>query len=190
MSNTGEHSDLSPKLRFSTLFLVGMPGAGKSTVGPVLGDRLGWSFQDTDLWIEKTSGKSAQQWIQLNGEPELRRRELQAIQELTLQPRQVIALGGGAFAEKQVQDWVIPRGIVVYLQAQSDTLVDRLKGQLKNRPLVSTAHGEIDFEALHRLLEARRVHYEKADFWVDTDSGTPSEIAQLIHQRIWLGEDL
>ena len=113
--------DIFPEFLPGTVWLVGMMGAGKSTVGPALARRLARRFVDTDLEIEHAAGRSVAEIFADDGEDAFRARERTAI--ATWAGREVVAaLGGGAPAQPGVRDRLERSGVVVYLRAATETL--------------------------------------------------------------------
>src|ERR1043166_8901466 len=102
MNSRASVHECAPKTQ--ALFLVGFMGAGKSSVGELLGQRLGWPFEDLDIRIQQRDGRSIEQIFAESGEPYFRRVEhmvlCEVVEELGTAPK-VIALGGGAFAQPE-----------------------------------------------------------------------------------------
>ena len=119
--------------------LVGLPGTGKTTLGRRLADRLGWELCDTDAEIERGTGRSPAQIIDLDGEDAFRRIELATVTELLERPRAVvIACGGGLFGEPATRRRLLEAAWVVALDAPDSTLLERL-GSASDRPLLVTS---------------------------------------------------
>jgi shikimate kinase len=150
-----------------------MMGSGKSTVGPLLAERLGRPFLDTDAAVEAAAGMSVPQIFAEEGEARFRARERAAIEAASGQGA-VVALGGGAVAQPGVLELLRQSGTLVYLRAGVETLLARV-GRGVGRPLLEAADDPA--AALESLLEARRARYESADFVVDTDGRSPDEVA-------------
>lgn len=121
------------------VFLVGMMGCGKSTVGKRLAATLGREFIDADKELESRLGVPIPTIFELEGEEGFRRREAQLIDELTQRPGLVLATGGGAVLREENRRALHERGIVVYLRAQLPELWLRLRHD-KQRPLLRTAN--------------------------------------------------
>lgn len=164
------------------MWLVGMMGAGKSTVGPALAARLGRPFVDTDAEIEREAGASVSAIFGREGEAEFRRRERLAI-DAAGQGVAVVALGGGAVAQPGALEQLSEQGVLVYLKASPRVLLARL-GDCRNRPLLAELAPAEREQGLKTLLEARRGAYEAADLVVETDGRDPAEIATQI--ATWL----
>jgi shikimate kinase len=147
------------------LFLIGLMGSGKSTVGRSLAKKLHKQFIDTDEAIEQKSGVSIQVIFDIEGEEGFRQRETQMLDELTHQRGIVIATGGGAVIKPENRKILRERGYVIYLQASADDLYQRIHKDT-SRPLLKTANPR---ETLRRLLAERAAFYEEtADYVCNT----------------------
>lgn len=166
----------------STLWLVGMMGAGKSTVGAVLARRLARPFVDTDAEIEREAGRSIAALFAGEGEAGFRRRERRAIGELCGREA-VVALGGGAIAQPGMEQRLARAGTVVYLRARPETLLGRL-GDCRDRPLLRDASPAARLDRLRALLRERAAAYESAAIVVDTDELGPELLAERIERAL------
>ncbi len=146
------------------LYLVGFMGSGKTTVGPMLADELGWSFLDIDVEIVADQQMSIPAIFEQRGEPEFRRIESELIlNRVRLVQRgrpMVIALGGGAFTQKNNFELIEENGVTVWLDCPFEVVRARI-GADPNRPLAR------DPQAMAELFELRREAYRLADFRVD-----------------------
>jgi shikimate kinase len=162
----------------SNIFLVGLMGAGKTTVGRTLAHRLGRPFHDTDQEIERRTGVKVSVIFEIEGEPGFRVREIQALTELTARDNIVLATGGGAVLAPENRALLKERGLVVYLHAQPRDLWQRTR-QDKNRPLLQ---GVDPLLRLQELYGQRDPFYrEVADVVIDT--GRPS-VGALVGQLL------
>jgi shikimate kinase len=116
------------------VFLCGLPGAGKSTIAPLLGRALGLPVVDADATIERAAGRSVQRIFAEDGEPAFRAREAAAVAELARGPRSVIALGGGAVMTRAVRHAVRRSGSLIWLRAPQPLCVERAGS---GRPLLA-----------------------------------------------------
>lgn len=157
------------------LWLVGMMGSGKSEVGPLIAERLGLGFTDTDAAIEAAHGRSvARLWEEL-GEAGFRELEAAEISRLAAPGGRVIATGGGAVLRPANSDAMRRSGPVVWLDAPAEALVERL-GSGEGRPLLREGPAR-----LAAILEDRRGAYARAAHHrVDTKGMTPSQVAALV----------
>ena len=151
--------------------LVGLPGAGKSTVGKVLAKRLGLPFIDTDREIEAAAGLSVAEIFERFGEPHFRESERQAMARLVEGPPRVIATGGGAFIDDETRALILERCTAVWLDVAIDTLVQRASRR-DHRPLLN---GKDCRTTLQTLAEARNPVYAKAHLTVRS-----SDVAEIV----------
>ncbi|MGQ0656354.1 MAG: shikimate kinase [Betaproteobacteria bacterium] len=164
----------------ANLYLVGMIGAGKTTVGRLLARRLKLDFLDSDHEIEARCGVKIPLVFEIEGEAGFRAREAQAIAELTALSGVVLATGGGAVLLDENRRLLAQRGVVIYLRASPDDLYQRVR-QDRNRPLLATA------DPLGRLRElyAQRdpLYCAVADVTVETGAqGVQSLARQLLRK--------
>jgi shikimate kinase len=164
------------------VWLVGMMGAGKSTVGPALAQRLGRAFVDSDAEIERRAGRRIAEIFASEGEGGFREHERAAIDSLSGSDS-VVALGGGAIAERGAAERLRRAGVVVYLNARPDTLLGRL-GDCATRPLLSDVAPERRLEKLREILRARRGAYESARVVVDTDGRSAAEVVETVLKAV------
>jgi shikimate kinase len=153
----------------SNIFLVGLMGAGKSTIGRHLAKSLGLEFVDSDHEIERRTGASIPLIFDVEGEAGFRQREKKVIDELSRRSGIVLATGGGVVLDADNRTRLRERGQVVYLYATVEQLLARTAKD-RNRPLLQTADPRT---RLQELLELRDALYrEVADVVVDTGSRT------------------
>jgi shikimate kinase len=147
------------------IFLVGMMGAGKTTVARLLAGRLNRPFIDSDQELEARCGVKVPVIFEIEGEEGFRAREAAVLDELTARSGIVLATGGGAVLRQENRERLGARGVVVYLRAQPRDLHMRTRHD-KNRPLLATADPQ---KRLEELYEQRDPLYrEVADLVVDT----------------------
>lgn len=159
------------------IFLVGLMGAGKSTVGRLLAKALDKTFYDSDHEIERRTGVNIPLIFELEGEAGFRKREAQAIAELANIQNVVLATGGGAVLMPENRQVLASHGTVIYLRANVDELWHRTRGD-RNRPLLQTENPR---ERLHSLYAQRDPLYrEIADFVIDTGGQPVSAIVSQI----------
>ena len=156
----------SPRLD-RPLVLVGMMGAGKTTVGRRLAPRLGLPFFDADSEIEKAAGMSVADLFERHGEESFRRGEAQVIARLLSGPPHVLATGGGAVLDAETRDLIRRRAISVWLRADIETIYRRATRR-PTRPLLRNDDPQ---GTLARLLAAREALYAEADIVIDTQPG-------------------
>jgi len=145
-----------------SIVLVGMMGAGKSSIGRRLAARLGIPFSDADAEIEEAAGMSIADIFEAHGEPSFRSGEARVIARLLEHGPQVLATGGGAFINPQTRAKIHEKGISVWLKADIDVLSRRLRRR-SDRPLLKTADPTM---TLTNLLAARNPIYGEANIVV------------------------
>ena len=164
------------------IFLVGPMGAGKSTIGRELADRLHLEFFDSDQEIERRTGSDIAWVFDLEGEEGFRLREESVIEDLTEKQGIVLATGGGSVISPQVRNRLSARGIVVYLETTIDKQVARTQRDRK-RPLLQTE--EEPRTVLENLAVERNPLYEEiADVIVQTDDQSAKVVAHKIVERL------
>ncbi len=161
----------------ANLFLVGPMGAGKSTIGRMLADELGLDFRDSDKVIEERTGADIPWIFDVEGEEGFRDRESAVIRELAETSGAVIATGGGVVLRPENRSVMRQFGIVCYLTAGVDQLVERTAKD-KRRPLLQVADPKA--RILDLLAQRDPLYRECADFIVNTDRRSPKAVAQHI----------
>ncbi|WP_127568776.1 shikimate kinase [Glycocaulis alkaliphilus] len=157
--------------------LVGLMGVGKTTIGRRLADRLGWAFRDSDHEVEEAAGRSVSEIFADFGEAAFRDGERRVIARLMDETGQaVIALGGGAFINTQTRALLKGRSLSVWLQADIDTLMERVSRR-DTRPLLQT---EDPRAVMERLLAERAPVYAEADIHVRSPDTTHDGAVQAI----------
>lgn len=150
----------------SHLVLVGLPGAGKTSVGKPLAEALGCPFVDVDAEIERREGKTVREIFAELGEPHFRKREREITKNLRDKPPAVVAPGGGWVADPANIALLKPPARLVYLKVRPSVALARLGKLRGTRPLLSRPD---PLAEITRLFEERRAAYESADMAVDTE---------------------
>ena len=148
------------------LILVGLPGAGKSTVGAMLAEQLGRSFLDFDAEITRREGMSVAEIFGQKGEGAFREMEHDLTREVQLMGNMVLSPGGGWVGRPDNVALLRPPGLLIYLKVSPATAVRRMAGSTSARPLLQRPDPKGEAE---RLLVARKAAYEAADMVVDTE---------------------
>jgi shikimate kinase len=163
------------------IFLVGLMGAGKTTVGKILSKRYHKTFHDSDHEIETRCGVKIPVIFEIEGEAGFRKREELAITELTALSNVVLATGGGAILSTTNRELLKSRGIVIYLRGSPEHLFERTRHD-RNRPLLQTSH---PLAKLRELYQQRDPLYrEVADIVVDTGRQSVAGMARVIYERL------
>jgi shikimate kinase len=159
------------------LILVGLPGAGKSTVGSVLARELGRSFLDFDAEIARRVGMSIAEIFATKGEPTFRQLEHGLTEELKDLGGMVLAPGGGWVARPDTVAIIRPPSRMVYLRIRPRTAINRMGRSVAGRPLLSRPNPVAELE---RRVGERRTAYESADYVVDVERVAISEVVRRI----------
>lgn len=158
------------------IFLIGLAGSGKSSIGKYIADELGLTFYDSDQVVEDRTGADIPWIFDLEGEEGFRTREAKVIEELTQEQGIVLATGGGAILRAENRRHLGGRGIVVYLQASIEQLIQRTN-KSQNRPLL-VKDPRVAYEKMLQIREP--LYQELADVTVDTDSFSAVSIGNKI----------
>jgi shikimate kinase len=170
-----------PSVSGPRLFLVGMMGAGKSTVGRLLARRCGLEFVDCDRELEARSGVPVATIFEVEGEDGFRRREAALIDELTQRGGLVLATGGGAVLAEENRRHLRSRGLVIYLRASLEEIVRRTQKD-RGRPLLQTADRRGRIAQL--LAEREPLYEEVAHVAVQSSAGNPNRlVARLLEDE-------
>jgi shikimate kinase len=169
-------TELPPEIR--RIVLTGFMGAGKSTIGALLAQKLGWNFLDSDTVIETNAGMTVAQIFDRHGEADFRLREAQAIRDHSQSECLVLALGGGALESDATRAALaqLECTCTVFLDAPLETMVARCLAQpgAAERPVLA------DRERLAIRLAERLPHYRKAHLTLSTSGLTPHAVAEKI----------
>lgn len=159
------------------IVLVGLPGAGKSTVGALLAKRLTRTYLDFDLEIERREGMPISQIFGERGEAGFRQLERKLTEELKELGNMVLAPGGGWIADPGVVALIRPPALMAYLRVRPETALQRLGGSSGGRPLLNRPDplGE-----LNKLFEARHTLYQAADLEIGTELLKPEQVTDQI----------
>jgi shikimate kinase len=168
---------LNDAARLTRILLIGMMGAGKSTVGRLLAERLGWPYVDSDEQVEIRTGMTVPEIFAARGEPAFRAEEAAALEEATTSDGPlVVSVAGGAVLDAGNRARIRDSGLVVWLRAPVNILAARV-GSGAGRPLL----GDDPLASLTRLYRERAPLYQAlADVTIDVDQGTPQEVADRV----------
>jgi shikimate kinase len=152
-----------------TVALVGLMGAGKSSIGRRLAQRLKLPFIDADAEIEAAAGATIEEIFERHGEGAFRDGERRVIARLLEGPAQVLATGGGAFMDPATRALLRDRAVTIWLRAELDLMLARV-ARRSNRPLLKAGDPRA---VLERLMAQRYPVYAEADITVDSLDGPP-----------------
>lgn len=167
--------------RCGNIYLVGMMGAGKTTVGRHLAKRFGRRFVDADHEIEARTGVRIPTIFEIEGEAGFRRREAQAIADLAKEGGLVLATGGGAVLDPANRAVLAASGLVIYLNASPALLYERTRHD-RNRPLLRVANPQAKIKELHAARDP--LYREVAHIVVDAAPGGVTALVSKIETEI------
>lgn len=159
------------------IFLVGFMGCGKSSVGQALARELAYQFVDLDGEIERRRGLTVAEIFETDGEPAFRRLEASALRDTADMRDVVVATGGGTLTRWENRDFIQRHGVMVWLDAPLDVLLERCRSGAR-RPLLGSP------DRMAGLLEERLPGYRAARWRVETAGRTPDAIAREIAGRL------
>ena len=162
------------------LWLLGLSGSGKSTVGPRLAQALGLPWVDTDEEIARNSGKSIPEIFAQEGEESFREKESAILAKAAAGPASVISCGGGIVLREANRQAMASTGLRIYLQADPSTLARRIRSS-QNRPLLS---GKSPEETLAAQLTQRAPGYEESEIRIEVARLKPGEVVAAIRQKL------
>lgn len=172
---------LVERLGARSIVLVGLMGAGKTTIGRRLATRLGLAFQDADHEIERVAKMTIPDLFAKYGEPEFRRLEKRVVTRLLAEEgRIVLATGGGAFMNEETRRQILTHAVSVWLKADHETLMRRVRRRA-NRPLLRTDDPE---GTMRRLMDERHPVYALADITVQSLDASHDTVTQDVLDRL------
>ncbi len=156
------------ELQNLNIYLIGMMGCGKSTIGQVLAQQVGYGFLDTDTSIERLTKQSINEIFAAVGEEEFRSIESQVLAEVSAYTKLVVSTGGGIVL-RQANWGSLRQGVIVWLDVSCDVLWQRLVSD-QTRPLLQAPNPQAK---LREILDSRRARYGEADLKISIDSERP-----------------
>jgi shikimate kinase len=174
------------------VYLTGFMGSGKSTIGPILANTLGWEFYDLDILIETKTNMKIKEIFDEYGEDHFRILERNALLEISENDKIVVSLGGGTIANDENLQILKKTGLLFYLKLTPATAYRRLKHKRDRPVLLSDMDEGFSKEDLlnkiNLLYEKRKMFYEQSDFIIDTDyipvGKTVDRIVKIINHEI------
>ncbi len=170
----GRRPGLLDRLGRRSIVLVGLMGAGKTTIGRRLASRLGLPFRDADIEIESAAGMPIADIFSIYGEPAFRDGERRVIARLLGEGRMVLATGGGAFMDPETRARIAEAAVSVWLKVDHETLMRRVRRR-SHRPLLRTADPD---ETMRRLMAERYPVYGQADLAVSSRESAHDRVTQ------------
>jgi shikimate kinase len=179
-----ELREIRSRIMGTNLWIVGMPGSGKTTLGRMLAEGLGYRWLDLDAQIEQMIGKTASRCFEEDGEAVWRKQETKLCGALQSYVQTVVSTGGGIMTTKENLP-LLHTGLIVWLDLPADAIVKRLEeaGEVDKRPLLKQASDPV--EALMKLYNERQKHYKLADVRVQVrEQDTPVRVLRRVSHRI------
>ncbi|MFC2083492.1 shikimate kinase [Bacteroidota bacterium] len=175
-------------MKLKRVYLTGFMTSGKSTIGSILANVLGWDFIDLDDEIVQQTNKSIVQIFKDNGEEYFRKIESELLKEFSNRTKVVIALGGGAIISNTNLELLKSTGKTIYLKVSPETIFKRIKAKT-NRPIFkdlvdSKNPKEVFIKRIKNLLIKREPYYSKADLTIDTDKYKLGQTVDLIANKL------
>jgi shikimate kinase len=164
---------MNQQTKSTLIYLTGFMGSGKSTIGPILANTLGYEFADVDRVIEQRTGKSVREIFAEDGEKVFRELERQALEELSSLEHQIVSLGGGSITDARNFELVKRSGILIYLYSSQEHLLKRLQHKTDRPSLVDEEGDLLPVDQLRErvkmLYQARAPIYSQAHLTIHTD---------------------
>ncbi len=176
------------------LYLTGFMTSGKSTIGPILANVIGWTFKDLDKVIEEVEGRKIVDIFKEEGEEYFRELEYKLLLEFSTQKNLVLSLGGGTIVSEKNLELMKSTGKIVYLKSSPEMIYQRIKNKIDRpifRDLVLSGNATPkDFiDRITKLLKEREPYYSAADFFIDTDKTrigiTVDKLKKIIRKHIY-----
>lgn len=172
--DTARAARVRTALEGRSIVMVGLMGAGKSTIGRRLAQRLGLPFVDADTAIEEAAGMTIPEIFATYGEAHFRDGERRVVARLLQDEPRVLATGGGAFVNEQTRELVAQHGLSIWLKADLDVLMKRVRRR-SNRPLL---HADDPEGVMRKLMTERYPIYAEADVTVETSNAPHQAVVE------------
>jgi shikimate kinase len=175
-------------MKTKIIFLAGFMASGKSTIGPILANTLGWNFFDLDRVIELKQDKKIVDIFAEKGEAGFRKLEREVLQKIVKEENLIIALGGGTIADQKNINFIKKKGKIIFLEASPDSFYKRLKFK-SDRPMLKGKDENLlsQDELKNRIVEIlnyRKKYYDQADVSLQTDGMTIGKTVDAISKII------
>ena len=160
--------------RKNIFYLAGFMASGKSTIGPIVANILGWNFFDLDKEIEKRENRKITKIFEEDGEDYFRCKETEILKEISGGKNLIISLGGGTLLMKENREFIKKNGNLIFLSSSPEVAYRRLKHK-RDRPVLLADNNDeapenAAMERIESLMKERMKYYQKADYCIDTDN--------------------
>jgi len=160
-------------MRRNIFFLAGFMASGKSTIGPIVANTLGWTFLDLDKEIEKRENRKITKIFEEDGEDYFRHKETEILKDISNSQNLIISLGGGTMIIQENREFIKKNGKLIFLRSSPEVAYRRLKHK-RDRPILLLdnnveAAENVVIERIKSLMKKRMKYYQKADYIFDTD---------------------
>lgn len=184
---------MSKELKNKLIYLTGFMASGKSTIGPILANTIGWDFLDLDKVIEESSGKTIKKIFIENGEEFFRALETKHLTDISKYSKHIISLGGGTIATEENLKIIKSSGLLIYLESSPEETYKRLRFKRDRPALLFDGDDEPTKEKflnkINYLLSNRIKYYNLADYKINTDKfsvgSTVDRIAAIIKKELY-----
>jgi len=176
-------------MRRNIFYLAGFMASGKSTIGPIVANILGWTFFDLDKEIEKKENRKITKIFEKEGEDYFRQKESEILKEISEGEDLIISLGGGTLVIRENREFIKKRGKLIFLSSSPEVAYRRLKHK-RDRPILLADNNEeatenVVMERIESLMKERMKYYQKADYRIDTDNKSIGTTADKISEIIF-----
>lgn len=166
-----------------TIYLIGFMGCGKSTIGKNLSQKMYLNFFDTDSLIQELENRTITEIFDQDGEAYFRRAEKKLIDHSDYLNDSIVACGGGLPVYNDMIHVLLNKGKVIYLKASVETLIERLRNEKENRPLIAQTEENEFKQSIEERLALREPIYNKANHIITVDNKSIEEIVEEIHLK-------
>jgi shikimate kinase len=176
-------------MRRNIFYLAGFMASGKSTIGPIAANILGWNFFDLDKEIEKRENRKIAKIFEEEGEDYFRRKETKILKKISEGENLIISLGGGTLTIQENREIIKKCGSLICLSSSPEVAYRRLKHK-RDRPILLANNDEeaaenVVIERIESLMKERMKYYQKADYFIDTDKESIGSTADKISRIIF-----
>ncbi len=166
------------------VYLTGFMGSGKSTVGPILANTLGWDFFDLDHVIENKTGQKIRNLFDEKGEEFFRKLETETLKEISNGNELIISLGGGTIVSDTNLEILKSHGTIIFLESSFDSIYKRLRYKRDRPVLMASNEEEVKrdefINRISKIYSERKKYYEQADLKINTDKISVGETVDKI----------